>query len=82
MFTSQSSFILPATDCARSSTISVPKRDCKKVVFREGITLVMADGNKGEFSGGTRNFLIAFGMASNVIPVVMLTKRSPVVAHL
>ena len=54
----------------------------KNVVFRGGTILVMADSCNGECSGGTRYFLIPFGMKSAVIPAVMLTSRSPVVAHL
>ena len=42
----------------------------------------MAEGNNDALPGGLRYFLIAFGMASTVMPAVMLTRRSPVVANL
>ena len=78
----QMSFNLLPTNWIRSPTTPVPKRDRRKVLFRQGITPVMARGCNGENSAGTWYCLIVFGMASAVIPAVIFTTSNLQGTHL
>lgn len=78
----QMSFNLFPTNWIRSPTTPVPKRDRRKVLFRQGITPVMARGCNGKNSAGTWYCLIVFGMASAVIPAVIFTTSNLQGTHL